>query len=899
MRRFELSEGSASKFWEISLDGAAFTVTYGRLGTDGRTQTKEFRDAAEASAAAEKLIREKLGKGYSEVKQGAASKPKAKPAASKPAASKPAASKPAASKPAASKPAAAKTAASKPAAAKKTAAKAATKQAKPAAPDFKLSSGKAMGARAQANAAERFLAATTGEAWSAAAEKVSYSSYDVERLLAHLIEHELFTPRSRLHVRGCTKALMRTPVESVLNLLSQLEEQWVATVPTDTPVILSYFPLLVRLMREAPEALAQATLPKTLARATALVRALSGEQLDPALGAQAVSMVSEMLPYGSERISWLDEDDSPVPVEPARLLAAMELIGGPRWIREFPNPDRLPAEVATPALEGETLEEVGRALSIFNPAILDPRKEPPARFFEVAEKMEEQTAAMMRVAGIRKAKKPKDIPAKAEYLLHPRDVNADPGFGQLGTARLDAWAEHWLSRYPNALTIGELGVEPTDDEFEAHDVGVFLRRLVFAGVPFSDPLRRRLIGTPRPYKHNPDELDVRGFVSDVGWLGGTGARSLLPLLADMARTQTDENCALGLRLVVALVLRGWDGDQQIPEEIDELLSLGDPVDYDSGVAVREAIAALPIERAERVIFRTANQLDDPYEELTYAREGISAVALRRFARLVAGGRENEDMWSHLGSGSLEVLGAEFGPVLAEALSGETLSESFMERIADAIHEDAFAQLEEAVGKHTLDLKAELDGLVKEFGDATVVYALSAGSAGKGLARVGGLPAGFTAEDVPRYRGRKLVHAFTVDLRSVPELAARYPDARTISVWIQGYSEDPQRAQKLIPRTDAEIAQAAAVGGTELELLRLEVPAVVFDRDPPGRAAYARRLLYAKPGFLLGGPLWLQTGPPGVDPEFIAQYDERLAHGANFGDAGICYSFVERCEWQCH
>ncbi|MGE0328466.1 MAG: WGR domain-containing protein [Polyangiaceae bacterium] len=871
MRRFELSEGSAGKFWEISLDGAAFTVTYGRLGTAGRSQTKEFRDADQATAAAEKLIREKLGKGYSEVEQGAASKPKAQP-----------------NKAQSSKAQRSKTrAAAKPVAVTK------------GSPDFSLSGGKAMGARAQSNAANRFLEATTGEAWRAAAEKVSYSSYDVERLLAHLIEHELFAPQSRLHVRGCVRALMRAPVESALSVLSRLEEPWVATQPADTPVILSYLPLLVRLIREAPESLREATLPATLARATALVRALSGEELDADLGAQAVSMVAEMLPYGSERIVWLDEDDSSVPVEPERLLAALERIGGPHWIREFPNPDRLPAEVAAPALEGETLEEVGRALSIFNPTILDPRNEPTARFFEVAESMHEQTAAMMRLAGIRKAKHPSDIPAKAEFLLEPRDVNGDPGFAQLGTARLDAWAEHWLARYPDALTIGEPGVDPSDQELEAFDVGVFLRRLVFAGVPFSDPLRRRLVGTPRPYKHNPDELDVRGFVSDVGWLGGAGARSLLPLVADMARTQTDEKRALGLRLVVATVLRNWDSDEQIPEEIDELLSLGDPVDYDSGVAVREAILALPIERAERVVFRTADQLDDPYEELTYAREGMSPVALRRFARLVAGGRENEDMWSHLGSGSLEVLGAEFGPALAEALSGETLSESFMERLSDVIHEGAFAQLEEAVGKHTLDLKAELDGLVKEFGAAVTVFALSAGSAGQSLSRVGGLPAGFTPEDIPRHRGRKLVHAFTVDLRSAPELAARYPDARTLSVWIQGYSEDPERAQELIPRTDADIARAAAEGGTELELLRLEVPAVVFDSEPPGRAAYARRLLYAKPGFLLGGPIWLQTGPSGVDPEFIAQYDERLAPGANFGDAGICYSFAERCEWQCH
>ncbi len=67
MRRFELSEGTSNKFWEIELDGKSFTVHYGRIGTNGKAQTKSFASATAASAEAEKLIREKLGKGYAEV----------------------------------------------------------------------------------------------------------------------------------------------------------------------------------------------------------------------------------------------------------------------------------------------------------------------------------------------------------------------------------------------------------------------------------------------------------------------------------------------------------------------------------------------------------------------------------------------------------------------------------------------------------------------------------------------------------------------------------------------------------------------------------------------------------------------------------------------------------------
>jgi predicted DNA-binding WGR domain protein len=70
MRRFEFTDGTSNKFWEIEVGGAAFTVHYGRIGASGKTQTKEFADESTAGAEADKLIREKLGKGYVEVAVG-------------------------------------------------------------------------------------------------------------------------------------------------------------------------------------------------------------------------------------------------------------------------------------------------------------------------------------------------------------------------------------------------------------------------------------------------------------------------------------------------------------------------------------------------------------------------------------------------------------------------------------------------------------------------------------------------------------------------------------------------------------------------------------------------------------------------------------------------------------
>ena len=65
-RCFERVGGSSRKFWEITVAGSTVTVRFGRIGTVGQTQQKLFADAAKASRAAERLVREKLAKGYVE-----------------------------------------------------------------------------------------------------------------------------------------------------------------------------------------------------------------------------------------------------------------------------------------------------------------------------------------------------------------------------------------------------------------------------------------------------------------------------------------------------------------------------------------------------------------------------------------------------------------------------------------------------------------------------------------------------------------------------------------------------------------------------------------------------------------------------------------------------------------
>ena len=66
MRSFTFSEGTSNKFWNIDLQGKQFTVTFGKVGTNGQTQVKAFADDAAAKKEHDKLVAEKVKKGYTE-----------------------------------------------------------------------------------------------------------------------------------------------------------------------------------------------------------------------------------------------------------------------------------------------------------------------------------------------------------------------------------------------------------------------------------------------------------------------------------------------------------------------------------------------------------------------------------------------------------------------------------------------------------------------------------------------------------------------------------------------------------------------------------------------------------------------------------------------------------------
>ena len=71
-RRFIYQDAKSDKFWDIDFEGTTQTVVYGKTGTAGREAVKEFATAEECIKESEKLIAQKLKKGYTELAEGEA-----------------------------------------------------------------------------------------------------------------------------------------------------------------------------------------------------------------------------------------------------------------------------------------------------------------------------------------------------------------------------------------------------------------------------------------------------------------------------------------------------------------------------------------------------------------------------------------------------------------------------------------------------------------------------------------------------------------------------------------------------------------------------------------------------------------------------------------------------------
>jgi len=65
-KHLEYKDEKTAKFWEIELEGMSITTTYGKIGTDGKSTTKELATEEKALKEFEKLVKSKTRKGYKE-----------------------------------------------------------------------------------------------------------------------------------------------------------------------------------------------------------------------------------------------------------------------------------------------------------------------------------------------------------------------------------------------------------------------------------------------------------------------------------------------------------------------------------------------------------------------------------------------------------------------------------------------------------------------------------------------------------------------------------------------------------------------------------------------------------------------------------------------------------------
>ena len=72
-RELVYMDAKSKKFWNIELDGSSHTVKYGRIGTDGQASSKDFPSEEKARASMEKLVKQKLSKGYLDAEGAGAS----------------------------------------------------------------------------------------------------------------------------------------------------------------------------------------------------------------------------------------------------------------------------------------------------------------------------------------------------------------------------------------------------------------------------------------------------------------------------------------------------------------------------------------------------------------------------------------------------------------------------------------------------------------------------------------------------------------------------------------------------------------------------------------------------------------------------------------------------------
>ena len=141
------------------------------------------------------------------------------------------------------------------------------------------------------------------------------------------------------------------------------------------------------------------------------------------------------------------------------------------------------------------------------------------------------------------------------------------------------------------------------------------------------------------------------------------------------------------------------------------------------------------------------------------------------------------------------------------------------------------------------------------------------------------------------------HILTIDLQEVPELQQRFPDARALTL----SAPDPEHGDgwKRAKLRGIPASATAPTDGNPITVMPIEVPGAMFsysacEKNPMLKEL--RGLVFNRPGYLLGEPMFIQEDEGGVG--FVMQLAEQIG-GLNLGDSGSLYVFESGSYMQCY
>lgn len=140
------------------------------------------------------------------------------------------------------------------------------------------------------------------------------------------------------------------------------------------------------------------------------------------------------------------------------------------------------------------------------------------------------------------------------------------------------------------------------------------------------------------------------------------------------------------------------------------------------------------------------------------------------------------------------------------------------------------------------------------------------------------------------------HIITLDLEDVPELKANRPNVRALALYAEGPEHGDDWEDALL--IEVPMGTMPAEDGEPISVVPLDVPDAVFDPDGDDSGLKEiRTLIFNRPGYALGEPMFIQEDAGGGDG-FVMQLAEHVGD-LNLGDAGSLYVFEDTVFMQCH